>query len=521
MAGKRKSMEQIRNILLQRAKGSSIRKIAKQTGTSRNTVRAYLRQISSANYSLEEVVSLSDEELGQLFFEQSTPEVPDQRFANLTKRFPYYAEELKKRHVTRQILWEEYRQEFPSGYGYTRFCYHLNAYIGHKDVTAIFHHKPGEKMEIDFAGDTISYIDRQTGEVVHCPVLITVLPFSSYMYAEALASQKQEQVVKGLNNAFSYLGGVPGCVICDNMKPAVKKADRYEPSFTELIDQLSLHYQTTFMATRVRKPRDKATVESSVRITYQRVYAKIRNLKAYSLQERNEQIRQALQELNERHFKNRDYSRSDLFTQYEQPCLKALPPSEIEVKNTVSAKVQRNYHIILGQDRHQYSVPCQYAGQQVKVVYTGDVVEIYCNHKRIALHKRNYRKHAYSTLAEHMPENHRAIMAQKGWDADYFTRQGRLIGPAAEKAIKQILQSKAFPEQTYNSCLGILRLAGKHGKDRLENACTLMLDGPRVNYTILKNILTNHMDKQRQNNNEKDFKTPAHENIRGPQQLLF
>lgn len=521
MAGKKKSMEQIRNILLQRVNGNSIRRIAGQTGISRNTVRTYLRLIESSSYSLQEALKLNDEALGRILFEQEAHVPADHRYSEFAQRLSYYTGELKKRHVTRQILWEEYRKEFPSGYGYTRFCHHLNTYIGQKDVTALFSHQPGEKIEIDFAGDPLGYIDKQTGEVVYCPVLITAFPYSSYIYAEALPDQKQGNVVIGLDNAFNYIGGVPQCVVCDNMRSAVKKVDRYEPSFTELIDQLALHYQTTFMATRPRKPRDKATVESSVRVSYQRIYAKIRNMKAYSLKELNEQIRQALGELNERHFKNRDYSRKDIFTQYEQSCLKPLPASAMEIKKTVSAKVQRNYHIILGQDWHQYSVPWQYAGQQAKVVYTGDWVEIYCNHKRIALHKRNYRKHGYSTLKEHMPENHRAIMEQKGWDADYFIRQGALIGHATKEAIQQVLESKAFPEQTYNSCLGILRLADKYGKDRLENACTLMLDGPRINYTILKNILTNNMDKQHKNATEKDFKTPAHGNIRGPQQLLF
>lgn len=222
---------------------------------------------------------------------------------------------------------------------------------------------------VDFARDKLSYIDRATGEVVCCEVLITALPFSSYLYAEAVTDQKQEHFVKVLANALRYMGGVPHCLLCDNLKTAVKKASRCEPTFTELIEQLSLHYQTTCMATRVKKPGDEATLETSVNVSYNRIYAKFRNKRAYSLSELNQQIEQVLPLLNQRLFKGRDYSREQIFTQYEQPLLQLLPSEDFEGRKTVMAKVQRNYHIIPGEDWHQYSVPFEYAGKQVKVIY--------------------------------------------------------------------------------------------------------------------------------------------------------
>lgn len=516
MAGKTKTMEQIRNILQQKLNGLSIRTIAQQSRSSRNTVRVYLRLIDQSEYTLLEALNLSDEALSQLLFETERPPTIDPRYIQLQEKLIYYAAELKKRHVTRQLLWEEYRGEFAEGYGYTQFCRYLNEYIGQKDVTAIFSHRPAEKLMVDFAGDKLSYIDRSTGEVIRCEVLICALPFSSYIYAEAVPDQKQEHFVRGLAHAFHYLGGVPQSILCDNLKSAVKKANRYEPTFTELIEQLSLYYQTTFMATRVRKPRDKATVETSVQVSYNRIYAKLRNKQAFSLAELNRQIQEALALLNQRHFQGRDYSREQIFIQYEQPLLKPLPSRDFDVKKTVLAKAQRNYHIILGEDWHQYSVPFEYTGKQVKVVYTTDTVEIYHEHKRIALHTRDRRKHGYSTLKDHMPENHKTIYQQKGWDGDYFLRQAAKIGPHTREAIARILDSKVFAEQTYNSCLGALRLANKYGEERLEKACTLMLEGPRINYGILDNILKNGMDKK--NHQSKiDFKTPAHDNIRGPE----
>lgn len=515
MAGKTKTMEQIRNILQQKNNGVSIRAISSSAGVSRNTVRTYLRAIEAKGLTAKAALQLDDQALAEVLFEpESSPSSED--YIVLEQKLPAYAKALKNRHVTRWLLWEEYRQAFPRGYGYTRFCHYLNQYIGHKEVTAIFSHKPAEKLMVDFAGDKLSYIEKLSGEVVNCEVLIAAFPFSSYIYAEALHSQRQEDFVQGLTNAFLYLGGVPQSVLCDNLKTVVKKANRYEPSFTELIEQLSLHYQITFLAARVRKPRDKATVETSINVAYKRIYAKLRDAQCFDIGELNGLIKNELEALNQRNLKGRDYSRKDAFLQFEQPHLRPLPTSNFEVKKRVSAKVQRNYHIILGEDMHQYSVPWRYAGNQVNAVYTTELVEIYYQHNRIAIHERNYRRHGYSTLKEHMPENHRAIMDQKGWDANYFLRQAAKAGSNVHKAISQVLQSRAFPEQTYNACLGILRLGKKYGHDRLEAACTLMLRGPRVTYGILDNILKNNMDKQLNSEANKDFKTPDHDNVRGP-----
>ncbi len=520
MAGKTKSMEQVRNILQQRNSGHSLRGIAHNTKVSRNTIKAYLSKIKEADYTLCDALSLNDEALAKIIFEPGSAKVLDARQEILKKKLAYYAKELGKRHVTRQILWEEYRQEFREGFGYTRFCHYLNSHIGHKDVTAIFDHYPGEKLMVDFAGSKLSYINKSTGEIIDCEVLVTAFPFSSYIYLEALVSQRQEHFIRGLMNAFQYLGGVPQSVLCDNLRSAVKKSNRYEPSFTELINQLSQHYQITFMATRPRKPRDKSTVETSVRVSYQRIYAKLRNLQCHSLQELNSHIKEALEQLNRRNMKGRDYSRRDKFLEYEQPLLKELPSSAFDVSKAVMAKVQRNYHIILGEDKHQYSVPWRYAGKQTKVVYNDLTVEVYQQYKRIAIHRRDYRKYGYSTHKSHMPENHKAIDEQKGWDADYFLGQAAKTGPSTHKAISEVLASKVFLEQTYNSCLGILRLGNKYGQDRLENACKLMLTGPRVNYGILNNILKNKMDKQKNTPLGSGFTTPEHENVRGSEEFF-
>lgn len=517
MANKTLKMEQIRNLLQQKLNGQSIRTISTQSGLSRNTVRAYLRRIEQSNKTLDQVLKLDDEALGLLIFESEAPSpTKDPRYSDLQKKLAAYSNELQRRHMTRQLLWEEYLEEFPSGYKFTRFCHYLNEYIEQKGVTAIFDHNPGDRLMVDFAGDKLSYLDTSTGELIYCEVLVAVLPYSSYIYAEALPDQSQQSFTKAIANAFRYLGGVPQCVLCDNLKSAVKRASRYEPTFTELIDQLNTHYQTSFMATRVRKPRDKATVETSVNISYNRIYAKLRDVRARDLKELNIYIKDALKALNKRNFKGRDYCREDLFTQHEKPCLNPLPTTDFEVKKVIFAKVARNYHIMVGEDWHLYSVPFRLVGKKVKVVYTSDWVEVYCDHKRVAIHRRNYRKYDHTTLPEHMPSNHQAIHEQKGYTPDYFLKQAAAIGPCTHQAVSQILNAKMFVEQTYRSCLGVIRLGNTYGKDRLEKACQLMLNGPRVNYGILSNILRNNMDKLPPKSNL-DFKTPPHDNIRGPE----
>jgi transposase len=510
MAAQTKTMEQIRIILQHHANGRSIRWIASNTGASRNTVRGYIRLVLESGQSASQALSATDEQLAKLFFDKPPP-VEDARSAAFSLLLPYWTKELSRDHVTRQILWREYRQEHPDGYGYTRFCHLLNAHLSLNKLSAVLHHRLGHELMVDFAGDTLSYADPRTGEVTECEVFVAVLPASNYIYVEAVPSQRQEHFVGALVNALHAIGGVPKLVVCDNLKSAVIRSNRYEPTFTELTEQLSLHYSTAFSAARVRKPKDKAAVEGAVKTAYSLIYAAIRNEHPGSLRELNALISVHLHDVNERKIRDRRHSRAQLLEQ-ELEYMTALPRTRFEVKKTVMAKVQKNYHVILGEDMHQYSVPYRYAGRQVKVVYAALTVEIYLEHGRIAVHERTHRKHGYSTLAEHMPANHLAWHEHQGWDGAYFERQAKLIGAHTHTFIAQLLQSRAFPEQTYNACVGVLRLGQKYGNERLETACELALQGTSVSYGTLSTILKNNRDKITP---EKEYITPMHENVRG------
>jgi hypothetical protein len=221
--------------------------------------------------------------------------------------------------------------------------------------------------------------------------------------------------------------------------------------------------------------------------------------------------------LNQRHFQGKGYSRKELFDQYERPLLKPLPNEKFEIKKTVFAKVQKNYHVTLGEDMHHYSVPYRYTGQRIRIVYTSDVVEIYdAQHQRIAVHQRDYRRHAYTTLRDHMPANHQAVYEQRGWDENYFLKKAKAIGPFTNQVIAKVLSGRFFTEQTYRSCLGILRLGDKYSVQRLESACKLALQFPLINYRLINNILKNNRDLLGEQTTM-DFITPTHDNLRGPE----
>ncbi|WP_157097854.1 Mu transposase domain-containing protein [Niabella ginsenosidivorans] len=268
---------------------------------------------------------------------------------------------------------------------------------------------------------------------------------------------------------------------------------------------------------RVAKPRDKAPVENEVKITYRRIYAPLRDQVFFSLDALNRAISEQLAIHHDKPFQRKDYNRQDCFNKEEKHLLQPLPATPFVIKHRVQAKVQRNYHITLGEDWHHYSVPYGHIGKTVIAVYDADTVEIYLQFQRIALHKRSYRKHGYTTVKEHMPEGHRHYLEQRGWTADYFVRQATAVGASAKQYIERLLQAKQFTEQTYNACLGILRLGKQYGNDRLEAACLRALKGEQFTYRTIDNILKSNLDKQPASQQAELFQTPPHNNLRGPE----
>ena len=436
---------------------------------------------------------------------------------DFTQRLDYLLMELKRTGVTRLLLWEEYRKQYENPYRYTQFYILLKQALKTTSATMHLSHAAAEMVMVDFAGDKMSYINKSTGEVISCPVLIAVLPYSNYTFAMALTDATIPQVVKALNACLLYFGGVPLSLKTDNMKQAVARSCKYEPVFSEALQKWSLHYNITLPATRVARPKDKASVENEVKIAYQRIYAPLRDSHFYDLNQLNLAVSIQLDAHNEKLFQQKDHSRKDRFEKEEKPLLQPLPAALFELKHQVMAKVQRNYHITLGENYHHYSVPYQHIGKRVSVIYDTDIVEVYYQYTRIALHRRSYRKHDFTTADGHMPTGHLQYHQQKGYTPLYFLNKASLIGPAVHDYVDEMLKSRAYTEQTYNACRGLLRLHDQYGSKRLEAACFRALKGNVFNYRTIQNILVANQDLVVDEKSQLDlFKVPDHPNLRGP-----
>lgn len=501
------TMEQLKQILQLKNDGIGIREIARRTGMSRNSVRKYLSQLDDGSDPL------SDKELADKAYNNEQLESNAQRKLQLLEHFKYAESELAKTGVTRLLLWNEYLLKNPGGYGYSQYCDQFKNYLKHKDVSMHLEYNAADIMMVDFAGKKQYYVDTTTGERIPCEVFVAILPFSGLIFCQAVLSQKTNDFAACINAMLRFYSGVPATILCDNLKTAVIRSDRYEPVFTDLCYQLSEHYGTTFSAARPYSPKDKAMVEQAVRIVYAHVYAPLRNQVFTSLKALNEAMNQQLLLLNNKPYKDTVYSRLYFYQQQERPLLKPLPSEPFAPKKVTELTVQRNYHVQLREDCLYYSVPYQYVGKKVKVLYDSRVVEVYFDHSRIAVHIRKPHGKAYTTIADHMPPHHQHMHQIKGFNKEDLLKQAERIGANTLKAASLILENSIYIEQNYKSCFGMLMLQKRYGIPRLEAACGRALQGTRINYTMIKNILERGLDKQLFLLDQQPI--PTHENIRG------
>jgi len=503
-------MEQLKQILQLKNDGIAIREIARRTALSRNSVRKYLLLLKADSDSSE---PLSNKALADKAYSSDVIELNAERLHQLLTHFKDASTELKKTGVTRQLLWQEYLLQHPNGYVYSHYCYHLNQYLKDKNVAMHLEYTAADTLMIDFAGKKQYYIDVSTGERIDCQVFVAILPFSGLIFCYAVLSQKTADFTDCINAMLRFYKGVPATILCDNLKTAVSRPSRYEPVFTEICYQLGEHYQTTFSATRPYSPRDKAMVEKAVSIVYAHVYAPLRNTDFTSLTALNSAMQQQLLLLNNKPYKNTVYSRQYYYELQEYNLLKPLPSEPFAPKKVVVLTVQRNYHVQLREDFLYYSVPYQYVGKKVKVLYDSRAVEVYYENSRIALHIRKPHCKAYTTLADHMPPHHQHMQRVKGWNKEDLLAQATYIGTCTLQAAALMLENSIYIEQNYKACYGMLMLKNKYSAQRLEAACSRALQGTRVNYTMIKNILEKNLDQQLTLLNEHII--PAHDNIRG------
>lgn len=519
MSNKVISMQAVRSIIQLLEKNYSLRKISRELHLSRKTITLYKERLLASGYSFDDLRRLEDSELALIVYTPSlafTPKEGSQR-EDFLGRVEYFLSELKRTGVTRLLLWQEYKKQHPEGYGYTQFCVQLARQAKVRNPSMTLSYRAAEMVMVDYAGEKMSYVDPGTGEVVCCPVLVAVLPFSGQSFAMALVDATIPQTLKALNACLRYFGGAPHTLKTDNMKQVVTRSCRYEPVFSEAMQAWAQHNNLTLLTTRVAKPKDKAPVENGVKITYRRIYAPLRNETFHSLSALNGAIKQQIDLHNQTLLQGRDYCRKELFEAQEKGLLQPLPMEDFVLKHRAEAKVQKNYHITLGEDWHHYSVPYTYIGKTVTALYDTDTVEIYYQFSRIALHRRGYKRHEHTTQKEHMPQGHQLYFEQMGWTGEYFLEQALKIGPSTHGFTQELLKSKRFTEQTYNACKGVLRLARDYGPGRLEAACLRALKGGVCSYRTVHNILLNHLDKVDGHEPSLFFFMPTHQNLRGPE----
>lgn len=484
-------MTNYREILRLNSQGISQRSIAKSCECSRNTVASTLLRAQAAEITWPLPNSMSDNELQKaLFPEQSLPsdrKMPD---------FEHIHKEMAKSGVTLSLLWDEYCQECRDSkeipYMYTQFCKHYREYAMRTKATMHIKHKPGEKMEVDWAGKTATIIDNVTGELIDAYVFVAVLPCSQYAYVEAFLSMNLENWVNAHVNAFTFWGGVTRIVAPDNLKTGVTKTDWYTPVINKAYHEMAEHYATAIIPCRVRAPKDKASVESTVGTISTWIIAALRNQQFFSLHELNKAIREKLNEFNNKPFQKKPGSRRSVFVEQEQPMLQPLPATPYELATWKVATVQFNYCITV--DKMHYSVPYEYIKHKVDVRLTKSVVEIFFSNNRIWSHPRLHgHPGQYSIVEEHMPEKHRQYAK---WDGERFIEWAERIGTNTAIVVKAFLTTHQVEQQGYKSCMALLKLSDKFSVKRVEAACKKALTyTPKPSFKNIQTILKTGQDK--------------------------
>jgi transposase len=510
MANKTIVMSKLRRLLQLHSQGKSKLFISKYLELSRNTVDKYVLQYKLLDLPLEEIDRLTDTDLDKLFFVQVTDDLSPRQKA-LYDFFPYMEKELKKTGVTRQVMWKEYILKHPDGVRRSQFNEHYNRWC--KKVNPVMHisHKAGDKLYVDYAGKTLQVVDKESGEVSQVQFFVAILGSSQYTYAEATSSQVKEDFISSVENALHFFGGVPAAIVPDNLKSAVIKSNRYEPTLNETFYDFAEHYGTTILPARSYKPRDKSLVEGAVRILYTRVYSALRDKIFFNLKEINAAIKEALEVHNSTKFSGRPYSRKDLFNEVEKQALRPLPDRHYELKQQSFATVMLNGHVLLSQDKHYYSVPYQFIRKKVKLLYSNSQVEVFYKYNRIALHQRVKNPFSYTTNSEHLASTHKFITE---WTPQRFINWAESIDENVKEYIIRILEKKQHPEQAYKSCMGVLSFVKKVGRERLRNACKRAIEYNMYNYKTVQTILEKGLD-QIDDENLFDQSIPEHNNIRG------
>jgi transposase len=511
MSNKLIFMGKVRLILRSYTQGVSKKMISEKTGVTRNTVKKYIRQYIAMDKPLEELEHLPDIELEKLFMTEKHV-VPEQRYKDALGYFSEMDKALKRKGITQEIQWKQYINKYPDGYSLSHFKDLYCKWKKHVNSVMHLEHKSGDKMYVDYTGDKLEYVDVLSGEIIPVEVFVSILGASQLTYVEASHSQQKEDFIRSCENALYYYGGAPQAIVTDNLKSAVTKSDRYEPTLNEMFQDFVFYYKMAAMPAGPYKPRHKALVEGAVKIIYSAIFSRIREKTYYSLEELNKAIWELLEEHNNRLLKGRQYSRRQQFEEIERQELQPLPENRYQTKHKRTVTVMKNNYICLSEDKHYYSVPYRFIGKKVTLLYSQEEVEVFYKLECIASHKRDYREYRYTTVEDHLASRHKFM---SDWTPDNFIQKATFVGNETKEYIIKILEKQQYPEQSYKSCQGILSFASRVGHDRLNKACLRAMHFNDYSYMTIKSILETRLDMQEVDTEENKIVMPSHQNIRG------
>lgn len=507
MPQKRVTMRNIREILrLAWSCGQSRNAIARSCGIGKTTVTDTIFRATSAALAWP-LPEIDDDALERLLYPPALH--PSVRAFPLPDWQSIHNELISRKDMTLVLLWQEYKELEPSGYQYSHFCALYNRWNKTRDISMRQEHRAGEKLFVDYCGQTIPIVDPSTGEVRDAQVFVAVMGASNFTYAEATFSQALVDWIGSHVRTFAFMGGVPKAVVPDNLKSGVTKPCRYEPVINQSYAEMAEHYGTAITPARVRKPKDKAKAEVGVQIVQRFILAGLRNRTFFSLAEANAAIKERLDLLNNRPFRKLPGTRLSRFLEIDCPALLPLLQAHYQFAQWKSAKISIDYHFEL--EGHFYSVPYRLRGEQVDIRFTESTVECFHKNERVASHKKSLAKGRHTTIDEHMPKAHREYGQ---WTAERLISWAGTIGEATASVIEHILSRRTYPEHGFRSCMGIISLSKQFTPKRLEAACERALAIKGISYASIKSILVNSLD-EKPLPRQLELLPVSHDNIRG------
>lgn len=507
MAQRRKSVRKIKEIVRLHEAGFNKKQIEGIVIISRKTVRKYIERVETLGLTYAEIEKMPPKQLYALLF----PVKPEDALRIRPQPdWQKIYQDMKRKHVTLALLWEEHIEIYPDGYRYSQFCHNYRKWRKRLDISMRQDHKAGEKLFVDFAGQTVPVTDPLTGKVKPAQIFIAVLGASNYTYAEAVRSQTLPDWIQCHVNAFNYFGGCTELVVPDNTKTGVSKACRYEPDLNPTYHDFAMQYGVAIAPARTGKAKDKAKVENGVLVTERWILAALRNFTFFSLRELNEKISELLEKINNKPFQKLEGTRRSHFELVDKPALRPLPQTPYEYAEWKKATVNIDYHVEV--DGHYYSVPYKYRGQKVDIRITQKTVTVYKDGFRISSHIRSHLKGRHTMILEHLPRAHREY---KQWTPSRIINWAKTLGENTARVVERVIEEREHPVLGYRSSLGIIRLEKSYGRDRLEAAAKRAVAFGTYSYKSIKSILEKGLDKKPLEEQINKTLPQNHENVRG------